>query len=207
MEEYNTKKLFEFFLQRNNIPFRREVYIKKAIIDYKVEFDRPALVEAKGDRSNIFGAIGQLVNAKRTCSDVFLLAPSDFIKKILEIEKETGALPNIGIIEIQNNEINIIRKPQGEYYYNEDKQKIRKPRAKQNGMYVSEMDLSILNDFDNFLIFDIIKKYNVSYDYAQHIVSRLRRAKLVEVANDGANPRFFKVIRKDVHLDEWKAFI
>jgi len=206
MEEYNSKKLFEFFLERNKIPFRREVHIKKAIIDYKVEFDRTSLVEAKGDRSDIFSAIGQLVNAKRTCSDVFLLAPSDFIKKLLDIDKETGVLSNIGLIEIQNNNINIIRRPLGEYYYKEDDQKIRKPRIKQNGMYVNETDLNILNNFDNFLIFDIIKKFNVSYSYAQYIVNRLKKAKLIEIANDGMYPLFFRVIRKDVSLDEWINF-
>jgi len=207
MEEHTVKKNFETLLEQSAIRFQKEVQIKQAIIDYVVELDNKlVLVEAKGDRSNIFGAIGQLVNAKRTCSHVFLLAPSNLIKKMLEIDKETRILSDFGFIEILDNKINILKKPIGKYYYKEDSQKIRKPHNKKNGMYVNEMDLNILSTFDNFLTSDIVKKYGSSYHYAQYIINRLKRAKLIEIANDGALPKFYKVIRKDVRLDEWIDF-
>ena len=203
MQELKIKYIFENFLTEKKIPFERDFGIKDGTIDYKTLLnDKISLIEAKSDRSNVFRTIGQIINAKRTCSDVYLVAPAVFIKKIKKTCEESGHPFNFGLIEIDKGNVNIIKQPEGKYYFRNKETKRRKTRPK--GILVNEHDLAVLNDFEKqfFFISDISNKYKVSVSVAQHRVNRLRKACLIEETSDGGYPKAFKVIKK-AKMGEW----
>lgn len=196
MEISKLRTVFEKFLIDNKIPFERRFGIKDDIIDYKIILDgKVSLVEVKSDRANIFTTIGKLLNAKRTCSDIFLFAPQRFMIKMKGINSEIGILERIGLFELEEGNIKITKRPEGEYYFKNDIRKIKKP--KQKYIKINEFDFDILTSFENqpFLISDISKKINSSLASAQQRVGRLKRAGLIEEIG-GGNPKAFKVIRK-----------
>jgi hypothetical protein len=203
MNENIVKKLFEKHCTNFKIPFEKEVSIENARIDYEIILsEKHAVVEAKGTRSDEYMTIGQLLNAKRTHSHVFLLAPIKFLKKVWKILEETDTLTSIGLMTIGTKSLHIIKHPTPENYYCKTPIKLPKT-SKKRYMFVNEADIILESAFKGqaFSIADVSKKLSISMGNAYHRIERLKKAGMIEDVLNGAHPKSFRFV-KSRNMDE-----
>jgi len=201
MNEKEVRTLFEKWLVDNKIKFDSDVPIIDAVIDYVITLDgKRCAVEAKGIRSDFFNCLGQLINAKRTFSHVYLVAPLVFYKKISEAFDQTEH-NDFGYILTGASGIVVIKKANPPTYYvkNSDIKLRKKPRKKREieGKWhvITDSDAKILETFKDkhFNIFDVATALGISMTYAYAKVNRLRRMNLIKTV-DRNNPRTYQIL-------------
>lgn len=200
MNESIVKKLFDKHCSDFRIEAQKEVLVENGRVDYEVLFDgKRFAVEAKGTRSDEYSAIGQLLNAKRTYSHVYLLAPISFLKKIWVIFLETNTLKTTGLMTVTSKGLHILKKPDPETYYYKPPVKTSKTQKKspKKWMFVNEIDIALESHFKNqvFTISDIAKKLNTSMSNAYHRIGRLKAAGMVEKMPYGNNPSVYRFVK------------
>jgi len=203
MDEAIVKKLFEKHCIDFKIPFEKEVSIENSRVDYKITLDeKHAIVEAKGTRSDEYATIGQLLNAKRTHSHVFLLAPISFLKKIWNILDETNTLTSIGLMTVGTKNLHIIKHPTPENYYCKTPAKLPKT-SKKRYMFVNETDIILESTFKGqlFSVADVSKKLNISMGNAYHRIERLKKVGMIEGVLNTTKPKSFRFV-KSRNMDE-----
>jgi len=197
MDEKDLKLAFEQWLTVSGKQFHREFPINGGRIDFVIdEEEKVCGVEIKGARANIYSTIGQLINALRTFSHLYLLAPIPLIEKIDQVLHGTGFQETIGYMTMEKNGFVYIKKASSPSYYFNSKIKIEKtPQPKI--MIVSDADMQILETFkqEPLTIASVSKLLNISMTHAHKRVSRLKKAKLIEEINTGGYPKAFKVVK------------
>jgi len=193
MKEIIIKQILENYFLSNKFDFEREVRIKNGDVDYVFEKNsKKHFIEVKSNRAKIFTTIGQLINTKRTCSSVFLIAPEDFIQKFLEATAHSKELSDIGLMTISDGDVKTIREPLNEnYYLNEYFSSKQQPQKK---ILITEADTQILTNFSkiSFLISDVAKLLNTNLALAQRRILRLKNFGFIEEISQGY-PKAFKV--------------
>jgi hypothetical protein len=186
------------YLKSRQISFEHEVGIYNGVIDFLVSFEGKTVgVEVKADRSNLFSALGQLMNAKRTFSDVYLLSTEEFYSEIFDILSELGLHDQFGFIIFKNKEFQTISKPKTKsYYYNEKYYK--PPKTKKTKTLV--LDNAVINFLERhketpFFCSDIVREMNISMFLAQSWISRFKRFGLIEAIPHTGLPKPFRVIK------------
>jgi hypothetical protein len=203
MNEAIVKKLFEKHCIDFKIPFEKEVSIENSRIDYEITLgEKHAVVEAKGTRSDEHITIGQLLNAKRTHSHVFLLAPISFLKKVWNILEETNTLTSIGLMTVGTKNLHIIKHPTPENYYRKTPAKLPKTSRKRY-MFVNEADIILESAFRGqpFSVANVSKKLNISMGNAYHRIKRLKKAGMIEDVLSEMKPKSFRFV-KSRNMDE-----
>jgi hypothetical protein len=184
MREKTLQSLFENFLIKRKIPYEREYPCYFGAIDFMIQMaGKSCGVEVKSLNGKLYVAIGQLILAQKTFSHVYLLAPDDFIQEIEGLMLENGVLNNIGLITFKEGEIMFIKEPSSKFYYfNPDEVKKTYPKSGIKHMLVLDIDLSILNTFQD-KIFDynsLLKETKISRSNAHQRIKRLLRMGLIE---------------------------
>ncbi|HKZ45153.1 MAG TPA: helix-turn-helix domain-containing protein [archaeon] len=197
MNESTIKKLFEKNAADSKIKIAKDVPIENDRIDYEIlSSGKQFAVEVKGTRSDENSTIGQLLNAKRTYSHVYLLAPISFLRKVERILQETNALTNIGIMTIDSKGLSILKKPNPEVYYYKPPVKTSKKSTKKH-LFVNEAETNLESILKNkiFTVSDIAKTLNTSMANAYHRLARLKGAGMVEEVPHGGNPKKYRVVQ------------
>lgn len=203
MNEVIVKKFFEKYAIDSKIKIAKEVPVENGRIDYEIlSDDKRFAVEAKGTRSDEHSTIGQLLNAKRTYSHVYLLAPISFLKKIWKILQETNTLTNIGIMTLGGKGLHILKKPDPETYYYNSPVKTSKKSTKKY-MFINEAEINLESNLRNkiFTVSDIAKTLKLSMANAYHRLARLKASGMIEEVPYGGNPKRYRFI-KSRKLDE-----
>jgi len=197
MNESVVKKLFEKHCAGANMIINKNVSAEDGTVDYEIVFSEKRFgVEAKGTRSDVYSTIGQLLNAKRTYSHVYLLAPAGFIKKIWGILQETKTLTSVGLMAVGTDGVHIIKKPDSEiYYYKPPTKPPTKPTKKH--ILVNETDISIETHFKSqpFTVSDIAKHLNKPMADAYHRIARLKSAGMIEEVSRNTNPKTYRFVK------------
>jgi hypothetical protein len=186
------------FLKQNNIPFELDVRILNGVVDFKVDFGGKFVgVQAKADRSNLFSALGQLMNARRTFSDIYLLSTEEFYNSIYEVFVEFGIQDNFGFIILKEGKFLTLSQPKTkEYYFNE---KFYKPslEKKTKVLALDEPSMSFLKQHKDkpFFSSDISKELKISMALAQSRINSWRRFGLIENDPHVGIPKPFRVIK------------
>jgi len=202
MNEIIVKKTFEKHCSDFKIPVEREVPVENGRIDYEILSDgKHFAVEAKGTRSDEYSAIGKLVNAKKTYSHIYLLAPMRFLEKLWKTLQETNTLTNIGLMAVTSRGLHILKKPDPEVYYYKPPKSPKKSTKK--WMFVSECDVLIESHFKDqlFTVADVSKKLNIPMGNAYHRIVRLKTAGMIEDVLNGFHPKTFRFV-KSRKIDE-----
>lgn len=186
------------YLKQKNIFFEHEARILNGIIDFKLNFEEKVIgIEIKADRSNLFSALGQLINAKRTFSDVYLLSTEEFYNTIYDIFLELGLQDQFGFIIFKEGEFVTLSKPRSkQYYFNE--RFYKPPKTKKTKTLILDKEITdFLERYKNkpFLCSDAAKEMNVSMANAQARIARMRRFGLVEEVRHTGVPKPFKVLK------------
>jgi hypothetical protein len=200
MEESIIKNKFENFDHDFKDNLQHEFcFFGNQRIDYVIKRDKKIIgIEAKGSRSDVKSAVGQLFFMKQVFSELYLLAPLNFIKKIISSCKETDFLENIGFITISKNSIVFLKHPQNLEYYFKPKATIRKGREiPYEECVVNENDIKIIKQFCNktFTIFDLMSAFNLRRENAYARIARLKRGGVLEIVNPSDNPRLYKITK------------
>lgn len=203
--EYVLHEKYIEYLKHNNMPFEHEAQILNGIIDFKVDIGEKSIgVEVKADRSNLFSALGQLMNIKRTFSDVYLLSTEDFYQTIYTILVEFGIQDKFGFIVLKNGKFITMSKPKTkEYYFNE---KFYHPplKTKTRTLVLDEQTIKFLEKHKcyPFICSDVAKELNIRMGLAQNRISSWKRFGLIENEPHLGLPKPFKVIKipKEEHV-------
>lgn len=204
MNEEYVKKLFEKHATNFRIVFEKEVPVENGKMDYEILSDNKRFaVEAKGTRSDEHSTIGQLLNAKKTYSHIYLLAPINFLKKVWNILQATNTLTRIGLMTVSTNGLHVLKKPDPESYYYNLPTKISRKKLEKKHMFIKEIDIDIESCFKDqiFTISDIARRLNITMRNAYHRIARLKAAGMIEEVSSGNNPKTFKFI-KSRKIDE-----
>jgi len=195
LENILQEKYIEY-LKTKQIIFELEVGILKDIIDFKIEVDKKFIgVKVKADRSKVFSTIGQLLNAKRTFSDVYLLSTEGFYNEIYELLKEFGIQDNFGFIMFKNGNFITLSKPKvKDYYFNEKYYKPSK-RKKTTTLKLDKDSINFLNKYKDepFFCFTVAKEMKISMFLAQSKITGWKRFGLVENTPHIGLPKPFRV--------------
>lgn len=200
MNELDYKKIIEKEFFRNKIKYQKEVPIKDGFIDYKVQINGKQVgVEVKINKSKLFSAIGQLVNAKRTFSHLILLAPIAFIKRFKKTIQAIDELNSIGFATIKDGQLKIIKQPTSTKYYFEGIRRIKskKKSSKPTYTYVTEKDIEVLSKFknDRIMAFELAERLNTTISNAYAKLRRLKRMNMIKVIAD-SYPKTYKIINR-----------
>jgi len=183
MKEIIIKQTLENYFINQKIPFERSVSIKNSSVDFVFDRDgKKHFAIIKSSRAKLHSTIGQLISAKRTCSSIFLIAPSGFIKNFQQATAHSRDLTDVGLITLVKGNLTILRQSSSEgYYLNEYQQAKNKPQM-QKEFIITKDDMKIVSNFPRtvFLISDVAKLLNVKLSLAQRKVMRLKQAKVVE---------------------------
>lgn len=199
----NEEKLREFFEQLDHefkIELKKEVPVLGGKrIDYTVKKGNQVIgIEVKGSRANIYNTIGQLFFMKTIFSELYLLAPLDFIKKLSQMIERTSFLNEIGLITLAENSITVLKHPTTkEYYYNPPLRQIKEKRMPKLHAVINENDIVIIKFFQNklFTAADVSKELNLSRENAYRRIARLKRAGVIKQVETGINPKTYKIIK------------
>jgi hypothetical protein len=186
------------YLKLKNIPFEHESRILNGVIDFKINLEEKIIgIEVKADRSNLFSALGQLINAKRTFSDVYLLSTEEFYNTIYDIFLELGLQDQFGFIIVKDGDFVTLSKPKTkQYYFNE--RFYKPPKTKKTKALVLDKEITdFLEKYKDkpFFCSDVAKEMNISMTNAQARIARLRRFGLVEEVKHIGIPKPFKVLK------------
>jgi hypothetical protein len=198
MEEGDIKQKFEMFDNNFGKDVTKEFcYFGNQRIDYIVKTDKKVIgIEAKGSRSDIQSTIGQLFFMKQVFSELYLIAPLIFIKKIIGSCKDTNFLDGVGLITISKNSLVFLKHPQNAEYYFKGRIVERKTLRQSHEEYViNENDIEIIKHFYNkeFTIFDLMNAFKLRRDNAYVRIARLKRAGVLAIVNPSDNPRAYKI--------------
>jgi len=186
------------YLKHEQIPFEHEARILNGVIDFKVEHEGKFVgVEVKADKSNLFSALGQLMNARTTFSDVYLLSTEEFYHTVYDIFLEFGLQNQFGFIVLKGEEFVTVSKPKTKrYYFNERYYKPPK-RKKTKTLVMGEEIVRFLERHKNELFFcsDVAKEMKISMPHAQSRIAHWRRFGLVKEAGHIGFPKPFKVLK------------
>jgi biotin operon repressor len=199
----NEQELSGFFDRFDNY-FKAE--LKKEVlvfggkrIDYTAKKgNRIVGIEVKGSRANIYNTIGQLFFMKTIFSDLYLLAPLDFIKKLSQITEGTPLLDEIGLITLADGSITVLKHPVNrEYYYKQSIKQIKQKKLPKLQYTINENDIIIIKLFKNrgFTAADLSKELNISRENAYRRIARLKKAGVIRQIETGVNPKSYKVVR------------
>ena len=188
------------YLNENKIPFEHEVGIRNAVIDFKARFnDRIVGIEVKSDRGNLFTTIGQLFNAQRTFSDVYLLSSENFYKNVYHFLSDLGFAEQFGFIILKNGKFEILSRPRTkEYFFRE---KFYKPpkeaKLKTKNMLLDQEIINFLERHKNspFIVADVANEMKISMPFAQKRVAHWKKFGLILPINDIGFPKPFRVVR------------
>lgn len=195
MKEIIIKQILEKYYLFNKFNFEKDVRIKNGNINYVFEKNRKKhFLEVRSNRAKIFTTIGQLINAKQTCSSVFLIAPETFIRKFLEVTAHSKELSDIGLMTISGGDVKIIREPLNENYYLNEY--LPSKQQTQKKILITEADTQILTNFSKtpFLISDVAKLLNTNLALAQRRILRLKKFGFIEEISQGY-PKMFRVCK------------
>ncbi|MDI6798446.1 MAG: winged helix-turn-helix domain-containing protein [Candidatus Aenigmarchaeota archaeon] len=197
MNEFIVKKIFEKHAKDFKINFAKEVPVENGKIDYEIfSSGKRFAVEAKGTRSDEYSTIGQLLNAKRTYSHVYLLAPVGFLKKVWKILKATNTITDIGLMTVSSKKLYILKKPDPKsYYYNPPVETPKKSTKKRMFINEAEINLESILRSKIFTVSDIAKTLNISMAKAYHRLARLKAVGMVEEVLYGGNPKRYRFIK------------
>jgi hypothetical protein len=205
MNEIIVKRIFEKHCADFKIPIEKEVPVENGRIDYEIlSENRHFAIEAKGSRSDEYSTIGQLINAKRTYSHIYLLAPINFLKKVWKILQETNTLTDIGLMTVTSKGLHILKKPDpGSYFYNSPLKSPKSEKSKKRYMFINENDVLIESHFKDqtFTIADIANKLGITMGKAYHRIIRLKAAGMVEEVPNGFYPKAYRFV-KSRSIDE-----
>jgi DNA-binding transcriptional ArsR family regulator len=197
MKEKTLQKIFEEYLIKNKICYEKEFLCHSGLMDFKIEIGgKTCGVEVKSLMGSIQTTIGQLVLAQKTFSNVYLLAPEEFIQEMENVVLETGVLANIGLIVFKEGGFIFLKEPLPKsYYFNPIQKKRRRfltPQSKT--MSVGDLDLGIISTFEN-RVFDynlLVSEIKISRSNANQRLKRLIKMGLVEeISSD--NPKRYRV--------------
>lgn len=187
------------YLKREKIQFEHEARIANGVIDFKVDFDnKTAGVEVKADRAKLFSTVGQMMSAKRTFSDVYLLSTEEFYNAISEILVEFGLQNSFGFIIFKNNSFVTLSKPRvKEYYFNSEYYKPRELKSKPKTLNTGPETITFLKKHLNepFMCIDIVREFKMGMEGAYKVVSRWKRFGLIELLPNSGLPKFYRVLR------------
>ncbi|MFH0711287.1 MAG: hypothetical protein V1944_01795 [Candidatus Aenigmatarchaeota archaeon] len=206
MEEIYIKSFFENWLTGTAQEFVKDCVVCGGQVDFAIK--QPygyEAIEVKGSKANPTHTTGQLINLMRSFSHITLLAPLVLIKKVDQIIRESKANISVGYMVLGSSGFVYIKKPNPNTYYFKQPigLKVAKPKHKQY-MRINEIDVAVMNEFKDraFTTADISKALNTSMINAQHRITRLKKAKLIEELTDGTTyPKGFKFV-KNVNKDE-----
>lgn len=197
MKEKTLQLLFENYLIKKRINYKKEFLCYSGLIDFKIEIDgRACGVEVKSSMSSLHTTIGQLVLAQKTFSHIYLLAPEDFLQEVEDIVLETGVLTNIGLIAFKEGDFAFIKEPSPKsYHFNQiEKKKSANLPRKPKTMSVGDLDLGIVSTFEK-RIFDynlLVSEIKISRSNANQRLKRLIKMGLIEeISSD--NPKKYRV--------------
>lgn len=194
MNEITLQNLFENFLVKNNIQYKREFKAHAYVIDFKVKLnEKNCGVEIKSSKGNIFHMMGQLILAKKTFSHIYLLAPQEMLERVQDVVESIG----IGVIAFKEGEFSFLKEPKpSKYYFNppesSKKPEFQKPKAK--SVIVVDKDYSILVNFENktFNHSDVVKFLKISGIDAYARIERLLKVGLLK-EESSFNPKGYSV--------------
>jgi len=195
MKEIIIKQILENYFLANKFDFEKDVRIRNGDVDYVFQKNnKKHLIQVRSNRAKILTTIGQLINAKRTCSSVFLLAPEKFIQKFLEATTHSKELTDIGLMTVSGGDVKISREPFNENYYLNEY--LPSKQQTQKKILITEVDTQILTIFSKtpFLISDVAKLLNTNLALAQRRVLRLKKFGFIEEISQGY-PKAFRVCK------------
>jgi hypothetical protein len=204
MKESKVKEFFEKFNNHFDKILEHDAYFDGSRrIDYiTIVGEKTAGIEVKGSRSELFGAIGQLLIMKKVFSELYLLAPLMFIKKFLKITDGIASLNEIGLLTISNNRLIVLKKPDAPEYYFKPRIDLKKLRAVQpkklpKEHLVSENDRKVYQHFKErvFTVIDIMNEFQLTRAGAYMRISRLKRIGAITEENPLQNPRVWKFVK------------
>jgi len=186
------------FLNSQKTKFEHGAKILNGTINFKVEFGgRVVGVEIKSNRSNPITTIGQLLNAKRTFSHVYLLSPKKFYEEIFKILQEVGLHEMFGYILFANNTFTTLSDPKIKNYYFH--QEYYKPtESKQTKILVMDENITrFLKKHQNkhFMCSDIAKDMSITMPHAQTKIYHWKRFGLIEEVPERGYPKAFRVLK------------
>jgi len=197
MNKSTVKKVFEKHCAETKTKINKDVLADGGTTDYEILAGEKRFgVEAKGTRSDVYSTIGRLLNAKRTHSHIYLLAPAGFIKKTWAVLQETKTLTSIGLMAVGTDGVHIIKKPDPETYYHRTPANPPK-RAQKKHIVLNETDILAETHFKNqlFTISDMAKKLNTPMATAYHRIARLKAAGLIEEVSRSTNPKTYRFVK------------
>ncbi len=196
-EDYLHQQYIQY-LKTKKIKFEHEARTLNGVIDFKLELNEKTVgVEVKADRSNVFSAIGQLLNFRRTFSNVYLLSTEKFYQIIREILNESGLQDTFGFILFKDNTFITLSEPKiKDYYFHEKHYKPPKP-SKTKTLVLDKGIVDFLEKHKNkpFICSDMAKELKINMPLAQSRTINWRRFGLIaEIPQDG-HPKQFKVLK------------
>ncbi len=166
-------------------------------VDFKVESSGKIVGYCvRTNKSNTYTTLGQLVAARLVFSDVILVAPLPFLKKVMRIGRGIPGLSVIGYATIVDGSVNFIKQPTAESYYFKGELNKKTEKAGTNAR-VTENDLKILGFFENetILVTTLSKKLGITINNSYNKLRRLKRMGVVEEVGD-SYPKAYKIIGK-----------
>lgn len=204
MDEKKVKELFVKFDNEFKKILEREAFFDGGRrIDFITTVEGKTVgIEVKGSRSEIYGAIGQLLVMKKVFSDLYLLAPLAFIKKFLKTTEGMSLLNEIGILTIANNQLLILKRPEATNYYFKPNIDPKKPRLLQpkklpkEHLIINENDIEVYKHLKDkiFTVVDIMNEFQLARASAYIRIARLKKAGKIKEVNPLENPRAWKFI-------------
>lgn len=200
MNEEKLKEKFEQLDHEFKIELKKEVLVfDRGRIDYTAKRgDKIIGIEVKGSRTKIYGAIGQLIFMKRFFSELYLLAPMNFIKKLNRMTEGIPFIDEIGLMTLAENSIIILKHPNSEkYYYNSPPKEIKQKTQPKLQAIVNENDVIVIKLFRDrvFTAADVSKELNLSRENAYRRITRLKKAGIIKQVETGSNPKSYKIVR------------
>lgn len=205
MNEPKIKESFENLENDFNKILERETYFDSSRrIDYITMIDEKTVgIEVKGSRSEVLGAIGQLLIMKKVFSELYLLAPWVFIKKFLKITDGIAPLNEIGLLTISNDKLIVLKKPDAPEYYFKPKIDPKKSRTIQSKnlrkeqFIINENDIEVYKHFKDrvFTVIDMMNEFKLARAGAYTRISRLKRIGAIKEENPLQNPRAWKFVK------------
>ena len=200
MEENKVKELFEKFDNEFSKDLQKEVYFDgNRRIDYTVSTGNRVIgIEVKGSNSGIYTTLGQLLIMKKTFSDLYLLAPLYFIKKIIKTIQELNLLNEIGLLMIAKNSLIILKRPEILGYYYKPNVKQRKARKlPKNSPTINVNDIEVFQHFKDktFTVIDMMNEFQLSRPSAYLRISKLKKIGVIDTSRPLQNPRAYKFIK------------
>lgn len=191
---------FEKHLKKTNIQYKREHKIGNSKIDFIANFDGKTVgVEVKSSYSNVYAAVGQLINFSRYFSHLVLVAPKEFLSKFNELIEETNTLKQIGVIVFENGNFVEIKKPTSTYYFFKEIERIREEKKPYKNEFnrnrFTESEERFFKKFKDrpFTTHNVVENLNKNFGAAYRFILTLRKLGLVEEINIGSHPKSFRI--------------